>query len=77
MPMNELKNNGYLILRTNPLGRETWWFKKGRKLNYETRCCYDRDGFDRWGGQIIRGLSMRGAGGWKGQRFRKMIKRVK
>ena len=77
MSFTELKNNGGITLITNPKGRESWWFKKGRKLNYETRSSFDRDGYDRWGMEMIRGTAMRGAGGWKGQRFRKMIQRVK
>ncbi len=80
MSLTDLKNNGLLIQIINPLGHESWWFKKGRKLNFDTRTKYDRDGFDRWGSGVRNGALASGyhrMGGWNGQRFYRVIKRLR
>ena len=80
MSFGELKEAGLIIQIINPTGRETWWFKKGRKLNYDTRTKYDRDGFNRWGGCVrVGGLSdgYNRVGGWNGKRFARVMKRIR
>lgn len=69
MSFTDLKNNGGITLLKNPKDQEHWWFTKGRRLNYETRCIYDKDGYNRWG-QEVKEV------GWQGKRFRKMIKKI-
>jgi len=69
MSFTDLKNNGGIIARQNPRGNTYWWFKRGRGVNYETKCIYDKDGYDRWGNEFK-------VGGWQGKKFRKKMKRI-